>query len=67
MGENLTLVSHDRACGFRVQIARENWLAYRSLTDRANRTILGVNLQTNFLLARFTKEGESEPLVEIDY
>lgn len=67
VGENLTLVSQDRACGFRVQIARENWLAYRSLTDRANRTVLGVNLQTNFLLARFTKEGESEPLVEIDH
>ena len=67
VGENLMLVSHDRACGFRVQIARENWLAYRSLTDRANRTVLGVNLQTNFLLARFTKEGESEPLLEIDH
>ncbi|MBA4020165.1 MAG: hypothetical protein C0483_23635 [Pirellula sp.] len=67
VGENLTLVSQDQACGFRVQIGRENWLAYRSLTDRANRTLLGVNLQTNFLLARFTKEGESEPLVEIDH
>lgn len=67
VGENLTLVSQDRACGFRIQIARENWLAYRSLTNRANRTVLGVNLQTNFLLSRFTTEGESEPLVEIDH
>ncbi|MGC3966314.1 MAG: hypothetical protein QM775_02775 [Pirellulales bacterium] len=67
VGEDLQLVSADRAAGFRIQLGKEHWLGYRSLTERANRTVLGVNLQTNFLLSRFTTDGESEPLVEIDH
>lgn len=67
VGEDLQLVAADKAAGFRIQIGNEHWLGYRSLTERANRTVFGVNLQTNFLLSRFTTEGESEPLVEIDH
>jgi hypothetical protein len=67
VGEDLQLVTADKAAGFRIQIGQEHWLGYRSLTERANRTLFGVNLQTNFLLSRFTTEGESEPLVEIDH
>ncbi|MBL9080701.1 MAG: hypothetical protein JNK76_02790 [Planctomycetales bacterium] len=67
VGEDLQLVAADKAAGFRIQIGDEHWLGYRSLTERANRTVFGVNLQTNFLLSRFTTEGESEPLVEIDH
>lgn len=67
VGENLRLVPPGEACGYRWQLGKEHWLAYRSLTEhRANRTVLGINLQTNFLLSRFTTGGESEPLVEID-
>lgn len=67
VGENLRLVALNEACGYRWQLGNEHWLAYRSLTEeRANRTVLGVNLQTNFLLSRFTTDGDSEPLIEID-
>jgi hypothetical protein len=67
VGENLRLVPPSEACGYRWQLGEEHWLAYRSLTEqRANRTVLGINLQTNFLLSRFTTAGESEPLIEID-
>lgn len=67
VGENLRLVPPGEACGYRWQLGKEHWLAYRSLTEqRANRTVLGINLQTNFLLSRFTTAGESEPLIEID-
>lgn len=67
VGENLRLVPLNEACGYRWQLGKEHWLAYRSLTtERANRTVLGVNLQTNFLLSRFTTDGDSEPLIEID-
>jgi hypothetical protein len=66
VGENLTIVPAERAVGYRLQLGREHWLVYRSLTPRANRTVLGVNLQTDFLFSRFTAEGESEPLVEIE-
>jgi hypothetical protein len=66
VGENLEIVASDRAVGFRLQFGREHWLVYRSLTPRANRTVLGVNLQTDFLFSRFTTEGESELLMEIE-
>lgn len=67
VGENLRLNPLNEACGYRWQLGDEHWLVYRSLTEqRANRTILGINLQTNFLFSRFTTAGESEPLVEID-
>lgn len=66
VGEDMQIVAPDKAVAVRLQIGNEHWLAYRSLTERANRTFMGINLQTNFLLTRFTKSGESEPLVEID-
>lgn len=66
IGENLRIVRPDEAAGYRLQLGREHWLVYRSLTERANRTLLGINLQTDFLFARFSAEGESEPLIEIE-
>jgi hypothetical protein len=66
VGENLAIVSADRAVGYRLQLGREHWLAYRSLTPRANRSVLGVNLQTDFLFTRFDTDGEREPLIEIE-
>lgn len=66
IGENLQIQPADRAVGYRLQLGREQWLFYRSLTARANRTLLGVNLQTNFLAARFLRDGEIERLMEIE-
>jgi hypothetical protein len=66
VGENLAIVPADRAVGYRLQLGREHWLVYRSLTPRANRSVLGVNLQTDFLFSQFTTDGESEPLIEIE-
>ena len=66
VGENLRLVGPDEAVGYRLQAGREHWLVYRSLTDWANRTLLGINLQTAFLFARFSAEGRSEPLIELE-
>lgn len=66
VGEHLRIVRSDEAVGYRLQLGREHWLLYRSLTDWANRTLLGVNLQTAFLFARFSTDGESEPLIELD-
>lgn len=66
IGENLQIQPADRAVGYRLQLGREQWLFYRSLTPRANRTVLGVNLQTNFLCARVQRNGEIEQLMEIE-
>ncbi len=56
----------DAAVGFRVVIGKRQWLVYRSLAAAANRTVLGHNLSTETLVARFRKDGRVEPLVEVE-
>ena len=56
----------DVAVGYRVQLGKEQWLIYRSLAQQANRTLLGHNLSTEMLVARFDPTGEVEALVEIE-
>jgi hypothetical protein len=48
-----------------VQIAERQWLVYRALGNRGNRTILGHNMISEFLLAQF-KDGKTTNLVEIE-
>ena len=54
------------AVGFRVQIGRQQWLVYRALATKGNRTLLGHNLSSEFLAARFLRGGKVEPLLEIE-
>ncbi|MEX0714781.1 MAG: hypothetical protein WD278_20765 [Pirellulales bacterium] len=56
----------DPAVGYRVQVGRQQWLIYRSLAERGNRTVLGHNLISEFLVARFDRQGKVEPLLEIE-
>jgi hypothetical protein len=56
----------DVAAGFRVQFGSRQWLVYRSLAEPANRTLLGKNLSTEFLLARFDRDGETSTIMEIE-
>ncbi len=57
---------NDVAVGYRVAIGRRQWLLYRSLTPPRNRTLLGHNLSTETLIARFGRDGQIEPLIEIE-
>ncbi|MDR3181634.1 MAG: hypothetical protein LBT89_01735 [Planctomycetaceae bacterium] len=65
VGENLQRVPDDQAAGYRVQIGKEQFLIYRSLTPSANRTVLGHNLIDDFCFARFSPETGTEPLIEV--
>lgn len=65
VGQNREILQLDAAAAFRAQVGRRQWLIYRSLTGRANRTVLGHNLVTEFLAAQFTSRGTVEPLLEI--
>ncbi len=65
VAENLALVPGDRAVGYRVQIGARQWLVYRSLGPKGNRTLLGHNLVSDMLVARFVR-GEVEALLEIE-
>jgi hypothetical protein len=66
VGADLLPLAHDMAVGYRVQIGQEQWLIYRSLAPPANRTVLGQNTVRDFLFARFNRDGDVEPVVEIE-
>ena len=56
----------DVAVGYRVAIGKRQWLIYRSLAQPADRSLLGHNLQSETLVARFDRRGEVESLIEIE-
>jgi len=66
VAQSLEIQPPDVAAGYRVAAGDQQWLIYRSLAERANRTLLGHNLSSEMLVARFDETGEVEPLVEIE-
>ena len=66
VAENRVIVPNEEAVGYRVQSGTEQWLIYRSLDERGNRTLLGQNLVSEMLVARFKTSGEIESLLEIE-
>ncbi len=66
VAESLLPVPTDRAVGYRVAIGKQQWLIYRSLAAQGNRTLLGHNLSTETLVARFGEDGEIAPIIEIE-
>jgi hypothetical protein len=66
VAERLVVQDADAAVGFRVQVGERHWLLYRSLGTRGNRTVLGQNFSTEFVLARFNKDAEAEKLIETE-
>lgn len=66
VAESLAAVPAERAVGYRVAIGKQQWIIYRSLAAKGNRTLLGHNLSTETLVARFAHDGEVTPLIEIE-
>ena len=66
VAENRQVVSDETAVGYRAMVGRRQWLVYRSLGPRGNRTLLGHNLVSQTLVARFLPKGEVEPLLEVE-
>ncbi len=58
------VVDPDRACGFRIQSGRDQWVLYRSLDGVHNRTLLGINVFCELSLRRFLPDGLTELLIE---
>lgn len=65
VAEQLRMVQKDVAVAYRIQIGKKQWVVYRSLDPPGNRTFLGVNLTSDFLLARFGLDGETEPVIDV--
>ena len=57
VAESLKTQPPEVAVGYRVMVGKEQWLIYRSLGSPANRTLLGHNLATEMLVARFGRDG----------
>ncbi len=66
VAESLAVQPADAAVGYRVSTGDKHWLIYRSLTPSQSRTLLGHNLSSETLIARFTRKGEVRPLIEIE-
>ncbi len=66
VAENLETCTPDAAVGFRIHVGTKQWLIYRSLVEKANRTVLGQNLFSEFLVARFLTSGDVQNMVEIE-
>jgi hypothetical protein len=66
VAEDRQIQPDDAAVGYRVQIGNRQWIFYRSLAACGNRTLLGHNLVSEFLAARFSRQGVSETLIEIE-
>jgi hypothetical protein len=66
VAEDRRAVPNHVAVGYRVQAGAAQWLLYRSLGKKGNRTLLAHNLSTEMLVGRFTKAGEVEKLLEIE-
>jgi hypothetical protein len=66
VAENRQILPRDAAVGYRVQLGAQQWMIYRSLGQRGNRTLLGHNLVSEFLVARFPRSGVVESLLEIE-
>jgi hypothetical protein len=63
VGENLEKVTPDKAAGYRVQIGKDQFLLYYSLTPPANRTLLGHNLIDEICYAKFDPKTGVKPLL----
>ncbi|MCA9236893.1 MAG: hypothetical protein KDA44_15560 [Planctomycetales bacterium] len=67
VAEGLEIQSADVAVGYRAQSGKDQWIFYRSIAQRGNRTLLGQNTASEFFAARFLPEtGTVEELVEIE-
>ncbi len=66
VADTLEVQPDDVAVGYRIAVGRRQWLVYRSLAPKGNRTLLGHNLSSEALLARFDPTGEVESLIEVE-
>uniref|UniRef100_A0A7C4LL45 Heparinase n=1 Tax=Schlesneria paludicola TaxID=360056 RepID=A0A7C4LL45_9PLAN len=65
--ENCRIVKGDVAAGYRLRLGDDQWLFYRSLKRaRMARAVLGHHTPHETVVARFTPQGDAEPLLMIE-
>ncbi|MEL6108037.1 MAG: hypothetical protein AAFU85_18585 [Planctomycetota bacterium] len=67
VAEDLRIVGADAAAAFRVQVGKEQWILYRSMSAAKPRTFFGRQMIADFYVARFDASTESfEDLITVD-
>ena len=67
IAEELQIQPRNVAEAYRVQVNRDQWVFYRSLTPCTRRTVMGLHLNTEFYAGRFSRsDGEFEPIIEVN-
>ena len=67
IAEELRIQPRDIAEAYRLQINRDQWVFYRSLTPCTRRTVMGLHLNTEFYAGRFCPDdGQFEAIVEVN-
>ncbi len=66
VAEKLEIQPADVAVGYRAQCGSDQWLFFRTMGARGNRTVLGQNLISEFLAGVIDEEGDVDTLVEIE-
>lgn len=67
IAEWLVIQPPDVAVAYRAQSGDRQWVVYRSQAPRANRTFMGQNLSSEFLVARFLpNKGTVKTLAEVE-
>lgn len=66
VGEGLETVARDVAVAYRIQAGASQWLFYRSLAPRRNRTFLGENYSSEFACCRFLPTGAGEEIISVE-
>lgn len=67
VAESLEIQPRDVAVGFRFQLHDQNWMLYRSFTEKANRTVMGVNLTSECMIARYDGDEGVNRMLEIEH
>ena len=66
VAEAMQKVGPDVAVAYRLQIGNEQWLIYRTVGPRGNRTFLGQNFAEDFFFAKIDRDGTVTPLLEVE-
>ena len=66
VAERLKIVPGDVASAFRIQLDNQQWILYRSLGEKGNRTFMGENFIGELFLGSFDTNGHVKPLLQIE-
>ena len=66
VAQQMQTVGNDIAVAYRVQIGSKQWLFYRSILEKRNRTFLGQNFANEFFVGTISLDGTVQSILEVE-